>query len=606
MSDSGEGRTSATTGEVLLVSSFFAMLTGTIEAGLKAFRILVLHRIIGVSPDFVWMTPLAYLLFFIPGALLLVLVFWRARARLTLASASGIFGFLGVFALLLPYTELATIAEAMVAGGVAAQVYRWVRADPMRGRARLRTGSIALAALLVVVGGGTATWRALAARREFASMPPYVKGKPNVLLIIFDTVRRANVSLYGYERPTTPEITRWASTGVVFDHAIAPAPWTLPTHASLFTGERPGALDADWLHPLPDDGPPTLAEVLRARGYYTAGFVSNHFYTSYESGLERGFVLYDDYRLSLRLILANAAFGRSEVFNYAIDHRTPYGFYVALRHFNFRRAIRPSHIPRLAPQVTEAFLDWQKETGDRPFFAFINYMGAHRPYRAYEPWLTMFTSHPNRRVDGYDAAIARLDNELGRMLDTLERRGVLANTLVVMASDHGEHFREHGLEEHGNSLYRELLEVPLVMRFPAGMPAGRRIGAMVSLRDVGATILDVTGNADHQHFPGSSLARYWGATPPAADTPILSELSKGVNVEMNYRNSRAGLRSIMDARFHYIHNDVGSEELYEYATDSTEAHNLAGSPAAHADLERLRRQLAAAMTDGGGPPAQPN
>ncbi|MEP7001619.1 MAG: sulfatase, partial [bacterium] len=381
------------------------------------------------------------------------------------------------------------------------------------------------------------------------------------------------------------------------DQAIAPAPWTLPTHASVFTGRRPGVLSLDWLYPLPDNGPRTVAEVLRDNGYLTAGFVSNHFYTSYESGLERGFTHYDDYRTSLRLILANSAYGRSDFFNQIIDRRTLRGVASAVRHLDFRRAIRPSHVPRLAPAVTAAFLDWQKESGDRPFFAFINYMGGHKPYRSDPTWIAKFKSTPTQKTDEYDAAIARLDHEVGRILDTLERRGVLKNTLVIFAADHGEHFGEHGLEEHGNSLYRELLEVPLVMSMPSRIPAGQRVGAMVSLRDVGATILDVTGNATGPRFPGSSLAQYWSATPPTAGGSILSELTMGVNVDKNFRNRRGGLQSLIDSRFHYIHNDVGDEELYERGTDSAEARNLAKDPAMRGEMERLRRELAAARSD---------
>ena len=592
-----EPRTRAQVDEAVVIASFFALLTGAIEVLVKSVRIFGLGRIIGVSPDYPWMTPLAYALFFVPAALVLATLFRLARRAPTRPNVAAGFAFLGGLALLLPYSQLAAAAQVLLAGGVAVQVRRSVMRNEPRAMVTMRRAVLILGASTVVAGVSIRSWRWIAARREVAALPPSTHGSPNVLLVIFDTVRRANVSLYGYHRPTTRRITQWAKDAVVFDHAIAPAPWTLPTHATMFTGVRPGGLKADWLKPLPDDGPATLAEILRSHGYQTGGFVANHFYTSWESGLERGFVHYDDYQLSLRLILANAAYGRSNFFNEVTNNRTLPGLYFALRHFSLQRAIRPSYIPRLSSEVTEAFLEWQRTTGDRPFFAFVNYMGAHRPYRVREPWGTMFASIPKRRTDGYDAAIARLDDEFGRMLDTLQKRGVLDNTLVILASDHGELFGEHGLVEHGNSLYRQLIEVPLVMRFPSGIPAGRRVGAMVTLRDVGATVLDVAGFTDT--FPGASLARYW-RDPVVADTDvaILSELQKAINGGSLFRNSRAGLASLMDSRFHYIRGDEGVEELFEYRVDPEERHNVAGDPALRGELERLRRQLVSARAEG--------
>ncbi|MEP7001491.1 MAG: sulfatase-like hydrolase/transferase, partial [bacterium] len=233
MTENGKERASASVGDAFLIAICFALVTGVSEAVTKTFRIFVLHRIIGVNQDFPWMAPLAYALFYLPIALILVVAFRIARRDAKLSIFVGIFTFLAVFALLLPYTELATIAEGFVAAGIAVQLYRLAKANPARARARIRTLTIALGALVVAVGGGATAWRAIVARNELGNLPAFTKGKPNVLLIIFDTVRRANVSLYGYPRPTTPEIERWARTGVVFDQAIAPAPWTLPTHASV-------------------------------------------------------------------------------------------------------------------------------------------------------------------------------------------------------------------------------------------------------------------------------------------------------------------------------------------------------------------------------------
>ena len=127
-------------------------------------------------------------------------------------------------------------------------------------------------------------------------MPP--PDAPNVLLIVLDTVRADHLSLYGYRRPTSPTLERLARRGVRFDEARATAPWTLPSHASLFTGRWPHELGVKWLTPWRGNDP-TLAEYLGSRGYATAGFVANTLYCSYDSGLGRGFTRYDDYILDL-------------------------------------------------------------------------------------------------------------------------------------------------------------------------------------------------------------------------------------------------------------------------------------------------------------------
>ena len=141
-------------------------------------------------------------------------------------------------------------------------------------------------------------------RRETSrALPP--TGSPNVLFIVLDTVRSDRLSLYGYRRPTTPNLERLAKNGIRFDRARATAPWTLPSHASFFTGRWPHELDVHWLTPL-RPGAPLLAEYLGSRGYATAGFVANTGYCSYDAGLARGFTYYEDYFLKKLALLQTA------------------------------------------------------------------------------------------------------------------------------------------------------------------------------------------------------------------------------------------------------------------------------------------------------------
>src|SRR5262249_26112196 len=163
------------------------------------------------------------------------------------------------------------------------------------------------------IAGGTALWRMawprLTEARAKAKLAPVSDNAPNVLLIVLDTVRAANLSLYGYPRPTTPQLELFAENGVSFERALSPAPCTLAPHATMFTGRFPHELSVDWVPPL-DASYTTLAEYLSDRGYLTAGFVSNTRYCSYEHGLDRGFVHYEDYPVSPEQIVVSSSLVR--------------------------------------------------------------------------------------------------------------------------------------------------------------------------------------------------------------------------------------------------------------------------------------------------------
>ena len=195
----------------------------------------------------------------------------------------------------------------------------------------------------------------------------------------------------------------------------------------------------------------------------------------------------------------------------------------------------------------------------------------------------------------YDGAIAYLDAELDRVLTALQHRGVLDNTLVIVTSDHGEQFGEHGLFVHANSLYRALLHVPLVLRFPAGVPAGRRIAARVTLRDIPATVIDLLGVKDSGGLRGASLARHW--SDASADSPTSSEAIAEVRQATwahgwapTYPAAKGDMGSVTDDEYHYIRNGDGTEELYATA-DIAEQHDLARLPASTPILERFRTIL---------------
>ncbi len=231
----------------------------------------------------------------------LVRVPWRV--------AAGALAGLGALLVLLVFPQLHRLAAVALAVGVGAQA---ARLATRRAEAAVRLVRRSLPWLLASVGilaGLSVGWRTLQERRLVRSRPLAQPGAPNVLLLILDTVRAADLSLYGYSRATTPELERFAQRGTVFDRAFAAASWTTASHGSIFTGRWPSELGITWHRGL---GPqwPMLSEVLRARGYATAAFVANEAYAGWETGLSRGFEHFDDYPRSLWTAVQGTAFGR--------------------------------------------------------------------------------------------------------------------------------------------------------------------------------------------------------------------------------------------------------------------------------------------------------
>ena len=203
-------------------------------------------------------------------------------------------------------------------------------------------------------------------------------------------------------------------------------------------------------------------------------------------------------------------------------------------------------------------------------------------------------------IDLYDDSISHLDRRLGILLDELSRRGVLDDTLVIVASDHGEHLGDHRLFFHGCSLYRQLVGVPLVIVDPKAVPAGRVVVEPASLRDIPVTVVDLLGLEGDSPFPGRSLARLWDANaragaPPAE--PLLIETGKPPGLINQGREpvAKGPMKSLIAEGKHYIRSADGHEELYLLGSDPEEQNNLAGYPFASEILRRFRTLLAAML-----------
>lgn len=388
----------------------------------------------------------------------------------------------------------------------------------------------------------------------------------NLLLVVVDTLRRDHVGAFGYPRSVTPAIDRLAREGAAIE-ALTPTPWTRPAMASLFTGLHPLRHQVATANDrLPPDAK-TLAEVLRQAGFSTRGLSTNQ-HVAKVWGFDAGFERFDEaWRLGL------------------------------------------DRFPR-ADRVNALFL------GDlgalrQPFFLYLHYMDPHMPYDPPEGWDgkplsgRARTAAPLRRgpgyiegeavdpellrtaVDLYDGDVRWADRALDEVLRSLDRLGLGATTLVVVLSDHGEEFFEHGRAGHGRSLHAETREVPIVVRAPGAVPAGMRLAGM-TLEDVAPTILDllrVDGAARRGFDPdGRSFARRLagGAQSPEPRDELLY-----LEAEEAQLGLVRGDRALLLGRRPYV------KELYDLAADPGESTNSCrwgeGPPG---DLGALARALA--------------
>ena len=577
--------------DIATVAAACAVIAGAVEVVITAYKQFVLHQIIFQSYDFAWMTPVSFLILVVPVALAVHGLLKLVGQPPALATALGLLTAVLVCSMLIPYGSLAWWASGSLAVGVGVQVSR-LAARGLRERwlPVLRRVAAGLAVIMAVTGIGIRGARGWAARQATSALLTPAADGPNVLLIVLDTVRASNMGIYGSQNPTTPELQGWAEESTIFENAMATAPWTLPSHSSLLTGQSAGSVGADWLTPLSKE-PRTLAEALRDRGYATGGFVANLRYTSYESGLTRGFLHYDDYRVSWPLVLFHSTLGRIDVKSRLPQARSVRSAWTALRNSSLKEGNVSRHVFRPADQVSAAFLDWQQGVTNRPFFAFLNFYDAHGPYRPPEDFAQRFSGDLSSDLGRYDAAIAWLDYVVSQTMKSLRERGVLDRTIVIVTSDHGEQFGEHGLRDHGNSLYLPVLKVPLLIRYPSSVPQGLRVGGVVSLKDVAATILDLAGANGDRTIPGTSLANAWTQPGQGVYGDVIAELGKGINEAPPSRNSEGNMVARFDKRFHYIRDGAGSEELYDVIADPQELNNLVANPALRADLIRLRTGL---------------
>lgn len=567
-----------------LLAFALAIITALVELGVRWGRWTITRRPIEAGPDLVWMTPLANVIWFGLAALLAWLAMRLWPRRIGLGVVVGLISFPAFLSMLWLHPNFHREAMILLALGLAVQTGRLAGTRlPTVARFARRAALVTLPVIVLLIAGviGRHWWREW---RGMNALPDAAESAPNILLLVLDTVRSYSLSAYGYPKPTTPALEQLAAEGVRFDRAFATSGWTLPSHATMFTGRYADELRTGPGQPMPD-GIPTLAEAFRDAGYATGGFVANLAYTTWEHGVQRGFIRYEDYPVTPLTLLIASSLGRKVFEAPKVRHFVGY----------VDDADRKN-----AAVVQDEFLDWLDDIGDRPFFAFINYFDAHHPYLPPAPFNTRFgpplppryrpfplrfrqlTAEQIPLADNvYHGAIAYADHEIAALMAELRRRGMLDNTVVIVTSDHGEHLGDHDLLSHGNSFYRQLLQVPLIVRYPAAFAAGTRVATPVSLRDLPVTMLDVTRVPNANGIPGTSLAAIVRDST-AMPSPVVSGRTLiGV----------AGAQSLISDGMHYIRMADGSEELYDLETDSLEVHSLVDSAQGAAALPALRARL---------------
>ena len=369
--------------------------------------------------------------------------------------------------------------------------------------------------------------------------------RPDVVLIVLDTLRADRMSCYGYRRNTTPVTDAFAEGATVFERAIVPGQWTIPSHASLFTGEYPTTHMTTQIHDSLSENLVTLAELLHEDGYKTVGICNNPLLGVVDNDLDRGFEEFYNYGGALPNY-PDILQSRPKVLGRLLERYTrvmrritgPIQNRFAHNNLLLRIAMHPLIVPlwqnsvnfkgntRQSLRDVVGYLRAHRQSEDaRPLFAFVNLMETHLPYRPparfiqefapyYEEdheaqdfmrnynlehyrWMIPLTEPLSELSDRtlndlYDAEVAYQDRLLGRLLKDLEKPGVRDNTVVVITSDHGEGLNNHDFVGHSLVAYDDLVRTPLIVSYPKLYPAGKRVSSTVSTRRVFHSILEAT------------------------------------------------------------------------------------------------------------------
>lgn len=445
--------------------------------------------------------------------------------------------------------------------------------------------------------------------------------RPNVLFVVWDTVRADRLSVYGCDTPTTPFLETFAREARVFENCTSTGSSTVPSHGAMFTGLLPREHGANNAFKHLADAHSTLAEIFQGNGYATYLFSANP-HISADENFSQGFDVeehpWDDrYRnQALDMIRQKAN---------PLDNNTDLN--------RMLRVKRPDnwYIKNCGKLAERGLLDWlKKRTGAQPYFAFLNYMEAHQPFappieirsrlmtaaqlersaQIDRSWINMwcytFGLHDYSAADLeimarlYDACLIELDGLFEQLIASLDEGGYLENTIVVLVGDHGEHLGENHLLDHQYSLYEPLLRVPLIIHYPEKLKAGREARPVVNF-DLFPTLLELAG----LESPSGRSRHALSLLNPDADRLRLAEYPSDLDqpiekVKKIYENwdptpFRRRMTALYDGTFKYIHASDGTHELYDLSVDPEERRNLIAADGV--DTRRFHETLRRLLND---------
>mgnify|MGYP006290137861 CR=1 FL=1 len=453
---------------------------------------------------------------------------------------------------------------------------------------------------------------------------------PNVLFLLVDATRADHLGCYGYERDTSPTLDRLAAQGVLCANAYANGSRTKETTATIVTSLYPSTHGVSRLSDALPTESPSLIERMRDTGYRTAVFSANPVVSPvFGFGRGVGHFYCDAPPIVRRAVLPQLAAS----VNWTVGRRIapfswPFRTLRRLERLLPQARTRPEFTGGDAREINGRFVEWLDREVEAPFFAYLHYMEPHAPYDPPSPFDTRFDSDfegprvtnvppdpwillpfvrgtevPERErrnmVAQYDGSIASFDHELGGLLAEIEDRGLARETLVVVTSDHGEEFYEHGGWGHGHSMYEELIHVPLILRWTGRLPAGHVDRTAFRQIDLAPTILGAVGLVEGHEAPGMEGLNLWpilsSATELGRDLPVMSELYGGGHA---LQAMRKGRHKVIRARM----EERESVQLFDLAEDPAELHDLSEerpdlAAALLSELESLHAEAAADRRD---------
>lgn len=492
-----------------------------------------------------------------------------------------------------------------------------------------RAGSPRVTVGALLAGAALALW--FGACGGCAKEPKPTVRRPNILWIVWDTVRADRLGLYGYEKDTTPFLDEWARGARVFDDCLSAGSSTVPSHGSMFTAELPTRHGAREGHLWLDDRHETIAELLGGKGGYQTYLWSANPHISKAENFSQGFDVEEHpwdpawQQRAYEIVAEKLKGDRSSELTARFE----------------QQQIGPWAIKAAGELAEVGLTQWlAKRDRSRPYFAFLNYMEAHRPllparryrermmpprdversYTIDRSWVPLWSYNFGLHEYGedelrvmagtYDAALAELDDLFRSLIEGLRASGDLEDTIVVLTADHGEHLGEHHLLDHQYSLYQELIHVPLVLRAEGVVKPGRDSHA-VSNMDLFPTLLELAG----VEAPSGLLTSAVSLLDPVATRRRVAEVPavfsepfpiiRQVHPEFDPAPFERRLRALVQGRHKLIWGEDGRNELYDLVADPEERVNLIGEGTEMEqrmleELERLGRVLEEASAASGG------